>query len=83
MAPVQVGPPRHGHRVVFEGTATVHRSDWGLDGTPALATAGVLVSDKPKPILDISAVQLDQAGGAWTERCLPPRFRSLQQKDTR
>lgn len=48
-------------RVDFEGTATLHRSDWGLDRNPALAPGGGLTSNKVKLILDISAVQLGQA----------------------
>jgi polyisoprenoid-binding protein YceI len=51
-------------RVGFEGTATLHRSDWGLDWNTALATGGVLISDKVKLTLDISAVRLDQAEAA-------------------
>ncbi|WP_052424676.1 YceI family protein [Streptomyces fulvoviolaceus] len=47
------------NRVGFEGTATLKRSDWGIDWNSALATGGVLISDKVKLILDISAVQLD------------------------
>lgn len=51
----------HGqNRVGFEGTATLHRSDWGLDWNTPLATGGVLVSDTVKLILDISAVQQAQ-----------------------
>ncbi|MET8331067.1 YceI family protein [Streptomyces sp. NPDC005181] len=52
------------HRVGFEGTATLQRSDWGLDGNTALTTGGGLNSDKVKLLLDISAVQLDQAEAA-------------------
>ncbi|WP_151483736.1 YceI family protein [Streptomyces albicerus] len=52
----------YGHnRVGFEGTATLQRSEWGLDWNTALDTGGVLISDKVKLILDISAVQLNQA----------------------
>ncbi|MFG3019355.1 YceI family protein [Streptomyces sp. NPDC048254] len=47
----------------FTGTATLRRSDWGLDGTRALATGGVLISDNVKVTLDIRAVRLDQAQG--------------------
>lgn len=49
------------HRIGFEGSATLQRSDWGLTWNTALETGGVLVSDKVKLILDISAVRLDQA----------------------
>ncbi|MDO0930508.1 YceI family protein [Streptomyces sp. DG2A-72] len=52
------------HRVGFEGTATLQRSDWGLTWNTALETGGVLVSDKVKLILDISAVQTDQTATA-------------------
>lgn len=48
------------NRVGFEGTATLQRSDWGLDGNTVPATSGVLISEKVKLTLDISAVQLDQ-----------------------
>ncbi|WP_328436435.1 YceI family protein [Streptomyces sp. NBC_00457] len=47
------------NRVGFEGTATLKRSDWGIDWNSALATGGVLISDKVKLTLDISAVRLD------------------------
>lgn len=47
------------NRVGFEGTATLKRSDWGIDWNSALATGGVLISDKVKLVLDISAVQQD------------------------
>ncbi|MGW2051756.1 YceI family protein [Streptomyces sp. NPDC001858] len=52
------------HRVGFEGTATLQRSDWGLGWNTALTTGGVLISDKVKLLLDISAVQVDQADAA-------------------
>ncbi|MBX7554584.1 YceI family protein [Streptomyces sp. NPDC004232] len=48
-------------RIGFEGTAVVRRSDWGLDWNAPLATGSVLVSDKVKLNLDISAVRLDRA----------------------
>lgn len=48
------------NRVGFEGTATLRRSDWGIDWNSALATGGVLISDKVKLTLDISAVQRDE-----------------------
>jgi polyisoprenoid-binding protein YceI len=47
-------------RVGFEGTATLRRSDWGLGRNTALASGGVLISDKVKLILDISAVQVER-----------------------
>lgn len=49
------------NRVGFEGTATLLRSDWGLGWNTTLATGGVLISDKVQLLLDISAIQLDQA----------------------
>ncbi|MEU3619656.1 YceI family protein [Streptomyces sp. NPDC006872] len=52
------------HRVGFEGTATLQRSDWGLGWNTALTTGGVLISDKVKLLLDVSAVQVDQADAA-------------------
>ena len=45
------------NRVGFEGTATLKRSDWGIDWNSALAAGGVLISDKVKLILDISAIR--------------------------
>ncbi|WP_351235430.1 YceI family protein [Streptomyces sp. NPDC002133] len=51
-------------RIGFEGTATLQRSDWGLAWNTALDTGGVLLSDKVKLILDISAVQMNQAEAA-------------------
>ncbi|WP_079053426.1 YceI family protein [Streptomyces phaeochromogenes] len=56
------------NRVGFEGTATLRRSDWGLDWNTALAAGGALISDKVSLILDISAVQLEQADAAQTAR---------------
>jgi polyisoprenoid-binding protein YceI len=61
------GASRDAHRqnrVGFTGTATLRRSDWGLGGNRALATGGVLISDKVKLTLDIRAVRLDQTQGA-------------------
>lgn len=49
--------------VGFTGTATLRRSDWGLDGTRALTTGGVLISDNVKVTLDVRAVRLDRAQG--------------------
>ncbi|MFD9508618.1 YceI family protein [Streptomyces mirabilis] len=51
-------------RVGFEGTATLRRSDWGLDWNSALAGGGVLISDKVKLTLDVSAVRLEQTDAA-------------------
>jgi polyisoprenoid-binding protein YceI len=45
-------------RAGFEGTATVHRKDWGLTWNAALETGGFLVSDKIKLEFDVSAVKL-------------------------
>ncbi|MFG3662307.1 YceI family protein [Streptomyces sp. NPDC047706] len=48
------------HRVGFEGTATLRRSDWGLAWNTPLETGGVLISDKVTLMLDVSAVRVDQ-----------------------
>ena len=44
-------------RVGFEGETTINRKDWGLTWNAALETGGVLVSEKIKLILDISAIK--------------------------
>ena len=44
-------------RIGFEGSTTINRKDWGLTWNAALETGGVLVSDKIKLDLDISAIQ--------------------------
>ncbi|MEU5159841.1 YceI family protein [Streptomyces sp. NPDC020875] len=44
-------------RVGFEGSATILRSEWGLTWNAALETGGVMVSDKVKLTLDISAIK--------------------------
>jgi polyisoprenoid-binding protein YceI len=43
-------------RVGFEGSTTINRKDWGLTWNAALETGGVLVSEKIKLDLDISAI---------------------------
>jgi polyisoprenoid-binding protein YceI len=43
-------------RAGFEGTATINRKDWGLTWNAALETGGVLVSEKIKLELDVSAI---------------------------
>jgi polyisoprenoid-binding protein YceI len=43
-------------RVGFEGSTTINRKDWGLTWNAALETGGVLVSDKIKLELDVSAI---------------------------
>ncbi|MFG3658660.1 YceI family protein [Streptomyces sp. NPDC047706] len=48
------------HRVGFEGTATVQRSDWGLTWAGGPGTGGVPVSDLVKLTLGISAVRVGQ-----------------------
>ncbi len=59
------GRDLHGkNRVGFEGTATLQRSDWGLTWNAALETGGVLVGDKVRLDLDISAVQVGLATAA-------------------
>jgi polyisoprenoid-binding protein YceI len=55
----------HGQRRVgFEGKATLQRSDWGLDWNAPLTSGGLLISDKVKLMLDISAVQLGREAEA-------------------
>jgi polyisoprenoid-binding protein YceI len=49
-------------RVGFEGSTTINRKDWGLTWNAALETGGVLVSDKIKLELDISAIAVPAAG---------------------
>jgi polyisoprenoid-binding protein YceI len=44
-------------RVGFEGATTINRKDWGLTWNAALETGGVLVSEKIKLELDISAIK--------------------------
>jgi polyisoprenoid-binding protein YceI len=48
--------PFGNQRVGFEGSVTVNRKDWGLSWNAALETGGVLVSEKVKLELDISAI---------------------------
>ncbi|MFJ8510376.1 YceI family protein [Streptomyces avermitilis] len=49
------------HRVGFSGTALVRRSDWGLGGNSPDETGGVLISDKVRLNIDISAVRLSRS----------------------
>ncbi|MDG4859973.1 YceI family protein [Streptomyces sp. T-3] len=49
--------PFGGERVGFEGKAEILRSEWGLTYNAVLETGGVLVSDKIKLVLDVSAVR--------------------------
>jgi len=44
-------------RIGFEGETTVNRKDWGLTWNAALETGGLLVSEKIKLELDISAIR--------------------------
>ena len=44
-------------RVGFEGATTINRKDWDLTWNAALETGGVLVSEKIKLELDISAIK--------------------------
>ena len=44
-------------RVGFEGSTSINRKDWGLAWNAALETGGVLVSEKVKLELDISAIK--------------------------
>ncbi|WP_327353206.1 YceI family protein [Streptomyces sp. NBC_01304] len=49
--------PFGNERVGFEGKAEILRSDWGLTYNAVLETGGVLVSDKIKLVLDVSAIR--------------------------
>ncbi|WP_031485226.1 YceI family protein [Streptomyces bicolor] len=49
--------PFGNERVGFEGKAELLRSEWGLTWNAALETGGVLVSDKIKLNIDISAIR--------------------------
>lgn len=46
-------------RAGFEGTTTISRKDFGMEFNAALDAGGVLVGDKVKITLDISAVRQD------------------------
>ena len=48
--------PFGNHRIGFEGTGEIKRKDFGVEWNAALETGGVLVGDKVKLELDISAV---------------------------
>jgi polyisoprenoid-binding protein YceI len=48
--------PFGANRIGFEGTAEINRKDWGLEWNAALETGGILVGEKVKLQLDISAV---------------------------
>src|ERR1700712_3720481 len=48
-------------RAGFEGKGEISRKEWGLEWNAALETGGVLVSDKVKITLDVSAVKRAQA----------------------
>lgn len=48
-------------RAGFEGELTISRSDWGLTWNAALETGGVLVSDKVKLTILVSAVKTNPA----------------------
>ena len=49
--------PYGANRVGFEGGTTLDRTDWGLTYNAALETGGVLIGEKVKLTLDISAVK--------------------------
>ncbi|WP_431037050.1 YceI family protein [Streptomyces sp. P6-2-1] len=49
--------PFGNERVGFEGKAEILRSEWGLTYNAALETGGVLVSDKIRLTLEISAIK--------------------------
>jgi polyisoprenoid-binding protein YceI len=44
-------------RIGFEGKAEINRKDWGLEWKAALETGGILVGEKVKLELDISAIR--------------------------
>ena len=44
-------------RAGFEGSATINRKDWGLTWNVGLEAGGLLVGDKVKLTLDISAIK--------------------------
>ena len=49
--------PVRQHRAGFSGEATINRKDFGLTWNVALEAGGILVSDKVKITLDVSAVK--------------------------
>ena len=49
--------PFGNERVGFSGTATISRKDFGLTWNVALESGGILVSDKVKITLDVSAIR--------------------------
>lgn len=49
--------PFGNERIGFEGTTVISRKDFGLTWNVALETGGVLVSDKVKIELDVSAIR--------------------------
>lgn len=49
--------PFGNQRAGFEGATTINRKDWSLEWNAALETGGVLVSEKIKLTLDISAIK--------------------------
>jgi polyisoprenoid-binding protein YceI len=50
----------HGNvRVGFEGRTEVNRKDWGLNWNQLLDGGGILVSEKVRLELDISAIRED------------------------
>ena len=44
-------------RAGFEGETSINRKDWGLTWNAALETGGVLVGEKIKLVLDVSAIK--------------------------
>lgn len=49
-------------RVGFDGRTTINRKDWGLGWNVALETGGILVGEKVKIELDISAIRRTDQG---------------------
>jgi polyisoprenoid-binding protein YceI len=49
--------PFGNNRTGFEGKTTINRKDWGLTWNAALETGGVLIGEKVKVELDVSAIK--------------------------
>ncbi len=46
-------------RIGFEGSVTIDRRDWGVTWNAALEAGGVLVGEKVRLEIDVSAVKID------------------------
>jgi polyisoprenoid-binding protein YceI len=49
--------PYGNQRAGFEGKATINRKDWGLTWNAAMETGGIMVGDRVKLQLDVSAIK--------------------------